>query len=414
VRQAVVIGGGPGGLMAAEVLAAAGLQVDAYEHMPSVGRKLLLAGRGGLNITHSEPTDRLLTRYGPAQDRLGAAIREFNAADLRAWCADLGEDTFVGSSGRVFPRSFRATPLLRAWLARLEAAGVRRHVRHEWIGWGTHQNGAADPTSVRLRCGDTESLVHADVVVLALGGASWPRVGSTGTWADTLRSAGIAVSPFRSANSGVRVGWTRDFADRFAGVPLKGVSVSVDDGSPTRGDVVVTASGFEGGPIYANVAALRTRLEQGAGLLRFDLQPDLSVADVAARLAKRRSKDSLSAILRRVGLSPVAVGLMREVTGNNLPVADRSLADLIKSTHVPVAELMPLERAISTAGGVSFEEVDDWFMLRKLPGTFVVGEMIDWEAPTGGYLLQATFSTAVAAAHGAIRFLDLPGQAGDR
>ena len=393
--------------MAAEVLAAGGLTVDVFEHMPSVGRKLLLAGRGGLNITHSEPTDVLLARYGAASLRLAASIESFDAAALRAWCAGLGEATFVGSSGRVFPQSFRATPLLRSWLRRLDEMGVRLHTRHRWLGWAEGSDGRPDQHSLRMRVPDgTESIERAAVTVLALGGASWPRVGSDGGWVATLRAAGVEVTDLRAANSGLRITWSADFAERFAGVPLKNVSISVVGESGVRGDAMVTTSGLEGGPVYAVGAAVRRLLDEGAATLSIDLHPDLSVAQLAARLAARRPKDSLSTVLRRAGFAPVAVALMREATANALPTDAAALAALAKATPLVVADTMPLERAISTAGGVCFAEVDDDFMLRKLPSTYVVGEMLDWEAPTGGYLLQATFSTAIAAAKGALRHVD--------
>ena len=393
--------------MAAEVLAAGDLSVDVFEHMPSVGRKLLLAGRGGLNITHSEPTERLLARYGAASPRLVAAIESFDAAALRAWCDGLGEPTFVGSSGRVFPQSFRATPLLRSWLRRLDQLGVRRYTRHEWLGWVAGSDERPDPHRLRMRGPDgAEHVEHADVTVLALGGASWPRVGSDGTWVTTLRAVGVDVTELRAANSGLRVAWSADFAHRFAGVPLKNVSISAAGEPGVRGDAMITASGVEGGPVYAVGAAVRRLLDSGAATLSVDLQPDLTVAQLSARLASRRAKDSLSTVLRRAGFAPVAVALLREATANALPADATSLAAIAKATPLVVAGTMPLARAISTAGGISLAEVDDNFMLRKLPSTFVAGEMLDWEAPTGGYLLQATFSTAVAAAKGALRHLD--------
>jgi uncharacterized flavoprotein (TIGR03862 family) len=392
--------------MAAEVLAAGGLTVDVYEQMPSVGRKLLLAGRGGLNITHSEPTDVLTARYGAASRRLAASIESFDAAALRAWCAGLDEPTFVGSSGRVFPQSFRATPLLRSWLRRLDEMGVRRHTRHQWLGWVEGSDGHPDQHALRMRRPDgTETIERAAVTVLALGGASWPRVGSDGSWVATLRAAGVGVADLRAANSGLRITWSADFAQRFAGVPLKNVAISVAGEPGVRGDAMVTASGLEGGPVYAVGAAVRRLLDEGAAMLSIDLQPDLSVAQLAARLA-RRPKDSVSTGLRRSGMAPVAAALMREVTANTLPADPAALAALAKATPLIVADTMPLARAISTAGGISLAEVDDDFMLRKLPSTFVAGEMLDWEAPTGGYLLQATFSTAIAAAKGALRHLD--------
>lgn len=390
--------------MAAEVLARAGLDVVVYEHMPSVGRKLLLAGRGGLNLTHSEPLERLLGRYTPRPPALEAALRAFGPDELRAWCAELGEPTFVGSSGRVFPQSFRATPLLRAWLARLRDQGVEFRVRHRWLGWA---DGASRGHS-RFETPDESVVVDdSDVTVFALGGASWPRVGSTGTWVGEFQRRGIEVRPLRAANVGVRVDWTPVFVGRFAGTPLKNIAVGVAGTDALgRGDAMVTGTGLEGGPVYAVGTSIREALDAGSCTLNVDLLPDRSIADLAQRLASiRRPKDSIATWLRRAGVDAAAVGLAREVTGNQLPPDADSMAALLKAVPVPVAALMPIDRAISTAGGVAFDEVDEAFMLRRMPGVFVVGEMLDWEAPTGGYLLQATFSTAVSAAEGAVAWV---------
>ena len=394
--------------MAAEVLAAAGLVVTVYEHMPSVGRKLLLAGRSGLNITHSEPIDDLLARYGPAADHLEEAVRAFGPVELRAWCASLGEATFVGSSGRVFPESWRATPLLRAWLAHLGDLGVTIEVGHRWSGWCTATDGQVDARRSLFDLGDARTVeVSSDVTVLALGGASWPRVGSDGSWVSALRRGGVEVSELRPANCGIRVDWTAHFAEHFAGVPLKNVAIAVGARS-VRGDAMVTETGIEGGPVYAHSAAIRETLDRdGRCAVAIDLHPDLTIDVVSQRLGRRRPKDSLGNSLRRtVGLTPVSVALLREVTGNRVPTEPDELAALVKGVPLVIEATMPIERAISTAGGIALAEVDRWFMLRRLPGTFVAGEMLDWEAPTGGYLLQATFSTAVAAARGALHWLD--------
>lgn len=415
--------------MAAEVLALAGLDVVVYEHMPSVGRKLLLAGRGGLNLTHSEPLERLLERYTPLPPALEAALRSFGPDELRAWCAELGEPTFVGSSGRVFPASFRATPLLRAWLARLRNLGVEFRVRHRWLGWA---DGVSDADAERaasagvggaaygggayrrmLRRSRFESpdgsvvVEGSDITVFALGGASWPRVGSTGTWVGEFERRGIDVRPLRAANVGVRVDWTPVFVGRFAGTPVKNIAVGVvGSDAYGRGDAMVTGTGLEGGPVYAVGAAIREALEAGSCTLNVDLLPDRSTADLSQRLASiRRPKDSIATWLRRAGVDAAAVGLAREATVNRLPGDADAMAALLKAVPVPVAALMPIDRAISTAGGVAFDEVDDACMLRRMPGVFVVGEMLDWEAPTGGYLLQATFSTAVRAAEGAVAWV---------
>jgi hypothetical protein len=402
-----VVGGGPAGLMAAEVLAAAGAAVVVFERMPSPGRKLLRAGRGGLNLTHSEPLTDLLDRYGPARDRLAPAIEAFDPMALRAWCAGLGLDTMVGSSGRVFPVGLRAAPLLRAWLRRLEALGVELRPGHRWDGWTPE--GAllvTDPSG-------TTSAVEADAVVLALGGASWSRLGSDGAWVEPIAAAGIAVAPLRPANCGFVVPWSATFQERFAGVPLKDIVLS-HAGTRARGDAVITATGLEGGAVYAISRPLREALEAGRpATLRIDLRPDQTVAELATRLSRRRPKDSRATALRRgAHLHPVDIGLLREVTGNRLPEDPQDVARLIKAIEVTPTATQPLDRAISTAGGIAFDEVDDAFMLRRRPGTFVAGEMLDWEAPTGGYLLQATISSAVAAANGALSWIEGTGAGG--
>ncbi len=381
--------------MAAEVLATAGFAVTVYERMPSVGRKLLLAGRGGLNLTHSEAVPQLLRRYGPAEERLSEAIRAFGPDDLRAWSESLGQPTFVGSSGRVFPDALRATPLLRAWLGRLEAMGVVLRVRCGWRGWD------ADGTLV-MDGPEGEERIHPDVTVLALGGASWPRVGSNGAWVPVLEAAGVAVTPLRPANCGFSVGWSPLFSDRFAGASLKNVRLS-HRGVSVRGDTTITTSGIEGGAVHVLSASLRDIIQvEGSAPLGIDLHPDLTVPALRERLARARPKDSRATVLKRAGgLQPVAVGLLREATGNRLPDDPEGLARAIKEVQVTLVAAAPLARAISTAGGVALDQLDRSFMLRQRPGTFVVGEMLDWEAPTGGYLLQATFSTAVHAARAA-------------
>jgi uncharacterized flavoprotein (TIGR03862 family) len=398
-RTAVVVGGGPGGLMAAEVMATAGLQVTVVDHMPSVGRKFLLAGRSGLNLTHSEPLGQMLRRYGSQSARLEPALRAFDAAALRAWSAGLGEPTFIGTSGRVFPRSLRATPLLRAWLRRLEELGVQLEPRTRWLGW-------RDEALLFERAGE-EYTAMPDVTVLALGGASWPRVGSDGGWVSLLRDAGVVVHDLRPTNCGVRVTYSNLFVFRQQGEPLKNVALSID-GVTARGDMVITTSGLEGGPVYTLSASIRAAVDRGDAVLLVDLQPDLSVANLAARLERRRTKDSVSSTLKRtVGLHPPTIAWLREVVGSALPTDPDRLAALMKAVPVRLDGLAPIGRAISSAGGVSLDEVDEHFMLRRRPGVYVVGEMLDWEAPTGGYLLQATFATAVTAARAAVTRTDL-------
>jgi uncharacterized flavoprotein (TIGR03862 family) len=389
--------------MAAQVLAEAGVRVTVVDHRPSVGRKLLLAGRSGLNLTHSEPVDDLLARYGDGRPQLEAAVRAFDASALRAWAAGLGEPTYVGTSGRVFPRSSRATGLLRAWLGHLDRLGVTWWTRTRWMGW------SSDGPTLRFERADGELvMLRPDITVLALGGASWPRTGSDGSWVALLRGDGIEVNDLRPANCGVMVAWGDVFVERHAGVPLKNVALRVADSDAVavRGDAVVTRTGLEGGPVYMVSAALRDIVEgDRAAVLVVDLQPDLSVERLAERLRRRRPKDSWSSTLKRtVGLSPAAIAFVREVVASP-PSDPDELAELLKSVPVRVTAVAAIDRAISSAGGVSFTEVDEAFMLVRRPGTFVVGEMLDWEAPTGGYLLQATFSTAVAAARGALRWL---------
>lgn len=404
MSTASIVGGGPAGLIAAEELARTGVAVTVYEHTNAVCRKFLLAGRGGLNITHSEPLARMLTRYGTSADRLAPMLTAFDAAALRHWCAGLGQETFVGSSGRVFPVAFRATPLVRAWLARLDELGVRIETRRRWTAW-TDQ-----PGELRFAGSDgVETTTRSDVAVFALGGASWPRLGSDGGWVEAFREHGVRVAPLRAANAGVEASWSEVFADRFAGTPLKNVAVTVrgQHGFVGRGDAMITRHGIEGGPVYAIGAAIRDALDGPPPcVLEVDLRPDLSIEHLTDRLARRRPKDSTSTWLRRtVGLDPVGAALLREASGGAITQEPAAAAALIKAVPVTVTTTRPIDRAISTAGGVAWSDVDDALMLHARPGTFVAGEMLDWEAPTGGYLLQASFSTGVAAARGALAWL---------
>ena len=394
---AAVIGGGPAGLIAAERLASAGVDVTVYDHAPSVGRKFLLAGRGGLNITHAEPFEQFVARYGDAGDHLRPSLEAFPPDALRAWCADLGQPTFAGSSGRVFPEAFRATPLLRAWLARLTDAGVGLAPRTRWLGW-------SDDGDLLLGTPGGERTERPDATVLALGGASWPRVGSDGGWVDAFLRAGIDVAPLRAANVRVLVGWTSWFVQQYAGEPLKNVALTVGDRT-VRGEPVVTEHGLEGGPVYALGDLIRDELdEHGRATITIDLAPDLTVAHLDDRLG-RRERDSTSTRLKRAGLHAVAVNVLREATGNELPTDHAELAALIKAVPLRVTGTASIDRAISSAGGVRWSELDEHLMLRRRPGTFVSGEMIDWEAPTGGYLLQACFSTGRTAGDGAAAWI---------
>ncbi|WP_062132866.1 NAD(P)/FAD-dependent oxidoreductase [Demequina aestuarii] len=402
-----VLGGGPAGLMAAEVLAGAGVDVTVHERMPSPGRKFLLAGHGGLNLTHSEDRDHFVTRYGESAERIAPMLERFGPDVLRAWAADLGEPTFVGSSGRVFPQALRATPLFRAWLARLSDLGVDIERRTSWSGWAGDVGSADRTLLITNETGHTRE-VTSDVTVFALGGASWPHLGADGTWVGPFTARGIDVTPLEAANVGVRVEWSDLFADRFAGTPLKNVSVTVSGGDPQRGELMLTATGVEGGLVYARGAAIRNSLKaHGRCAVRVDLRPEVSLEDVAKRLGKRRAKDSATNWLRRsIGLDPASIGLLRETSGGTLPHDAATVAALIKAVPVVVTGTMPIDRAISTAGGIAWTEVDERLMLRRMPGTFVAGEMLDWEAPTGGYLLQASFSMGVVAAHGALAWLE--------
>jgi uncharacterized flavoprotein (TIGR03862 family) len=388
-----VIGAGPAGLIAAETLAVDGHEVTIFDRMPSPGRKFLLAGRGGLNLTHSEAGDRFLLRYGVAASWLAPCIDAFSPDDLRRWCEALGQDVFVGSSGRVFPKTFKAAPLLRAWLRRLDGLGVRFIARHRWLGF-------SHGSSLRLEGPSGEISHRCDATVLALGGASWPRMGSDGGWVKTLRENQIDVADLRASNCGACVAWSSVFASRFEGQPLKRIAVTVGD-ARVRGEAVITRDGVEGGAIYAVSQHLRDALALGRGnaCLAIDLLPDMSGAQLADRLDGPRQGRSLGNFLRQAAaLSPPAIGLVREALLSGQ--SDMRLSTLVKAVPLSVTRLQPIDRAISSAGGICRESVDKTLMLKRLPGVFVAGEMLDWEAPTGGYLLQACFSTGVFAARG--------------
>lgn len=400
-RQPIaVVGGGPAGLMAAETLACRGFPVTVYEKMPSLARRLLMAGRGGLNLTHSEDLTPFLDRYGEARRRLESAIAAFPPQALRAWADGLGQETFVGASGRVFPRAMKASPLLRAWLARLESLGVEVCLRHTWTGW------TADG-ALAFQTPQGPVVAHPAATVLALGGASWPRLGADGSWAPVLREAGVVVSPFAAANMGFSVPWSSAFIERFAGHPLKALGARFEDAT-VLGEAMLTAYGIEGGAIYALSSRLRRAVAaDGHADLILDLRPGRSAEALAGRLAGGRAGDSLSNQLRKaLRLNPAEIALLREAYGVALPRDPAALSQAIKALPLRLTGAGGLERAISSAGGIAFDGLDHSGMLSARPGVFVAGEMLDWEAPTGGYLLQASFATGRAAALGLIGWLD--------
>ncbi len=394
--DAAVVGAGPAGLMAADAMASQGLRVVVVDAMPTPGRKFLIAGRGGLNLTHSEPRELFLSRYGAAEARVAPLIEAFPPERLRAFADDLGQQTFVGSSGRVFPRAMKASPMLRAWRARLEAMGVAFRLRTRFLGFDA--DGA-----LRLESAGVESRLSARATVLALGGASWPRLGSDGAWTAALAAFGVDMAPFAPSNCGVHVAWSQILIERFAGEALKRVWLRAGERA-ARGDAVVTRRGLEGGPVYALSPHLRDALREGRpATLELDLCPDLGSDELAARLAQARKGDSLSNRLRKAaGLSPAAIAVAREA--GPFPSEPAALARAIKCVRLDVAGVAGLERAISSAGGVRFEELDEHLMLRRKPGVFLAGEMLDWEAPTGGYLLQACFSSGYVAGRAAADF----------
>ncbi|KZS56928.1 hypothetical protein FHT80_007057 [Rhizobium sp. BK226] len=392
-KRIAIIGGGPAGLAAAELLSCSGHAVTVYDAMPTFARKFLLAGKSGLNITHSEDYARFATRFGPASVHLRAALDAFTPDDIRDWAAGLGAETFVGSSGRVFPKVMKASPLLRAWLRRLEAQGVTLRTRHRWIGFA--EDGYVFETP------EGRSIIRCDAALLALGGASWPRLGSDASWLPLLSARGVEIEAFKPANCGFVVDWSENFGERFAGEPVKSVTATSEVGT-LPGEFVITGSGIEGSLIYAHTASLRDQLlNHGSAVLTLDLAPGRTIERLRHDLARQDPKSSFSNRLRKsAGLDGVKAALLREFAPERDRTDPERLAGLIKALPVPVIETRPIAEAISSAGGICWSGIDEGYMLKALPGTFVAGEMLDWEAPTGGYLLTACLATGRAAARG--------------
>ena len=416
MKTVLVVGAGPAGLMAAEVLSGAGVVVHLYDAMPSVGRKFLLAGKGGLNLTHSEPTDLFVSRYGKRQAEMASLLQDFDSTAVRAWAATLGIETFVGTSGRVFPADMKAAPLLRAWLQRLRhpspGAAVQFHMRHRWTGLDPSSL-ASGPTSYSFEGPQGPLQVQADAALLALGGGSWARLGSSGAWVPLLTAQGVAVAPLLPANCGFEVqgGWSQHFATRFAGQPFKSVAISFCNSQGTRfarqGEFVATASGVEGSLIYAASSLLRDEIiAQGSATFELDLLPALSPQRVLSEVQHPRGSRTLSSHLKsRLGIDGIKAAMLYELLSKEQLHDPLQLAAAIKAMPITLAAARPLDEAISSAGGVLFEAMDEHLMLRALPGIFCAGEMLDWEAPTGGYLLTACLASGRRAAQGVLAYL---------
>lgn len=403
-KRVAIIGGGPAGLMAAEKLSESGAQVDVFDAMPSVGRKFLMAGRGGLNLTHSEPAEPFLARYGDRAPFVQPWLQKMDAAALREWAHALGIQTFVGSSGRVFPQEMKAAPLLRAWLARLRGQGVRFHMRHRWLGW---RGGKPGVGALRFETPAGQTQHAADAVVLALGGGSWAKLGSDGAWAPDLQSHGVPVAALRPANCGFDVAWSDHFRSRFAGQPVKSVSMACG-GLRRQGEFVVSETGVEGSLVYALSAPLRDRIDiDGSAVALLDLAPDWPHEKVMAAVTHPRGARSMSSHLQsRLGLTGVKAGLLRECASADDFKDPERLGQRIKALPLTLLRPRPIDEAISTAGGVAFDGLTAGLMLKAVPGVFCVGEMLDWEAPTGGYLLTACMASGVAGAAGVMEFLN--------
>jgi len=398
-RVVAIFGGGPAGLFAAEQLSALGHSVTIYEQMPTVGRKFLLAGKSGLNITHSEDFSQFSQRFGTSNNSLSSAFQQFTPQDLRDWADRLGAETFVGSSGRVFPKAMKASPLLRAWLRRLEAQGVKILTRHKWLGFEGGRPLVQTPNGIEA--------IACDSALFAFGGGSWPKLGSNGLWTELFAKQGVNIAPLRSANCGFDVNWSDFFAERFAGEPVKSVTIT-SRSAPTQGEFVITRSGVEGSLVYAHSAALRDDIEQsGQANLVLDLAPGRTIERLTHDLSRQDKKLSITNLLRKgAGLTGVKAALVLEFEREKSPT---TLAHTIKSLKIPLLHTRPIEEAISSAGGIKWSEIDERYMLKKMPGMFVAGEMIDWEAPTGGYLLTACFAIAKASATGIHNWLEKTG-----
>ena len=407
-RSVAVIGGGPAGLMAAEVLIQGGARVDLFDAMPSVGRKLLMAGRGGLNLTHAEPAQAFLARYGASRAQIEPLLKAFGPEALRGWVHGLGIDTFVGTSGRVFPTGMKAAPLLRAWLRRLRESGVRFHMRHRWCGW-------TERGALRFATPQGEQSIDPHAVVLALGGGSWARLGSTGAWVPLLTQRGVPVAALQPSNCGFDVGWSEHFRTRFAGHPVKSVVATCADSSGMayrqQGEFVVTANGVEGSLIYALSARVRDKITaSGSAVIHLDLAPGMEMQRLVAELSRPRGARSMANHLRsRLGIEGVKAGLIRELVSAQDFADPARLGAAIKALPLRLIAARPLDEAISSAGGVAFEALDERLMIRSLPGVFCAGEMLDWEAPTGGYLLTACFASGRAAGLGVLARIEAGG-----
>ncbi|MBU0901030.1 MAG: TIGR03862 family flavoprotein [Gammaproteobacteria bacterium] len=396
-----IIGGGPAGLMAAEVLAQGGVQVTLYDAMPSVGRKFLLAGVGGMNITHAEAKPAFISRYGQRQAEVADLLQDFDADTLRTWINGLGIDTFVGTSGRVFPTDMKAAPLLRAWLKRLRELGVQIHTRHRWLGWDAQG-------ALRISSPAGEQAVSADATLLALGGGSWARLGSDGAWVPLLQARGVQIAPLQASNCGFDVSaWSPFLRDKFAGAPLKNVSLCLAGAAPRLGEFVLTAGGIEGSLVYALSADIRETINQhGSAIVHLDLLPQTPLNKLQIALSKPRGAHSMAKHLhRQAGIDGVKAALLRELASAECFNDPLQLAQAIKALPITLIHPRPLDEAIGSAGGVPFEQLDPNLMLKQLPGTFCAGEMLDWEAPTGGYLLTACFASGRRAALGMLNWL---------